>query len=69
MSRGVTWGDYRLLGRLAAGGMAEVFLAQRVDSPESFLAVKRMKCLNAHLQNANSMISEWGKTQDRRQDV
>ncbi len=42
MGRSVTWGKYRLLGRLAAGGMAEVYLAQRIDSPESFLAIKRM---------------------------
>ncbi|MBI5510654.1 MAG: serine/threonine protein kinase [Deltaproteobacteria bacterium] len=44
MSDGVVYGNYFLLGRLAQGGMAEVFLGKRLDATEAdpLLAIKRL---------------------------
>ena len=44
MSDGVIYGNYFLLGRLAQGGMAEVFLGKHLDNsdPDQLLAIKRM---------------------------
>ena len=44
MSEGILYGDYYLLGRLAAGGMAEVYLGKSLTPKESgqLLAIKRM---------------------------
>src|ERR1700761_4323897 len=44
MSEGVSFGNYRLLRRLARGGMAEVFLAQQQGGEgfERSVAIKRI---------------------------
>jgi serine/threonine-protein kinase len=36
------FGDYHLFGKIAAGGMASVFLAQHRDDSEQWLAIKRV---------------------------
>ncbi len=41
VSAGVVYGDYYLLGKLAQGGMAEVFLAKSLLGGDRLLAVKR----------------------------
>ena len=41
-------GPFRLLGRLAAGGMGVVYLARRDDRPESLVAMKLMRTDHAH---------------------
>jgi len=44
VSEGILFGGYHLLGRLAAGGMAEVFLGKSLppDRDEQLLAIKKM---------------------------
>ena len=55
-------GDYRLLTRVARGGMAEVYLAERIASPdEGFLAVKVLLPRLAQRRKFVDMFTAEGK--------
>lgn len=48
------FGKYRLIRRIATGGMAEIFLAHRHDAPESPLVIKRIL---PHLAESSDFVS------------
>ncbi|MCC7542259.1 MAG: protein kinase [Deltaproteobacteria bacterium] len=56
MSEGVPFGPYRLLRRLARGGMAEIFLARK-DGPEGFSRTLVVKRILPHLVRDRAFVS------------
>ena len=48
------FGKYRLTRRIATGGMAEIFLAHRVETPDEPLVIKRIL---SHLTEAEDFVS------------
>jgi eukaryotic-like serine/threonine-protein kinase len=49
-------GDYEILRPIAHGGMADIYLARRVDDPDRFVAVKILNSRRANDEEACSMF-------------
>ncbi len=59
--RPVPFGDYQLLGRIARGGMAEIYLSKAAVAPDELLAVKCMRSRLAKEDRFVEMFSREGK--------
>jgi serine/threonine protein kinase len=59
--RPVPFGDYQLMGRIARGGMAEIYLSKTAISPEHLLAVKCMRSRLAKEDRFIEMFAREGK--------
>ena len=55
LKRGDTFGSYRIVGRLKAGGMAQLYLARR-EGAAGFTRPVALKVIHAHLARQDELV-------------